>query len=184
MYIFYVMFSQLVTGFFLSFENCKEKKITICIFETMQRNNVKFLTLCGRQFIPKRLISSHPLFHHQQLAHNVWRIEEKYFDSWNLANMYFFKGSEKDLLVDTGVGIHNLPSFLVWSKLRENRDKPLIIALTHTHFDHSGGVHLFAKVSKHLLSLLMCNSLESEECNIRLACLYIWTFKSLTWYLL
>ena len=131
----------------------------------MQRNNVKFLTLCGRQFIPKRLINSHPLFHHQQLAHNVWRIEEKYFDSWNLANMYFFKGSEKDLLVDTGVGIHNLPSFLVWSKLRENVDKPLIIALTHTHFDHSGGVHLFAKVSKHLLSLLMCNSLESEECS-------------------
>ena len=48
--------------------------------------------------------------------------------------------------MDTGVGIHDLPSFLLWSKLRESQEKPFYIALTHTHFDHSGGVHLFENV--------------------------------------
>ena len=30
----------------------------------------------------RRFIQTHPLFAHEQLADNVWRIEEKYFDSW------------------------------------------------------------------------------------------------------
>ena len=50
-----------------------------------------------------RSIKTHPLFAHEQLADNVWRIEEKYFDSWNLANMYFIRGTSKDLLIDTGI---------------------------------------------------------------------------------
>ena len=51
----------------------------------------------------RRFIQTHPLFAHEQLADNVWRIEEKYFDSWNLANMYFIRGTSKDLLIDTGI---------------------------------------------------------------------------------
>lgn len=76
----------------------------------------------------------HPLFKHYQVSTNVWRIEEAYFDSWNLANMYYVRGSDADLLVDTGIGVHYLPSYLLWSKLREDKEKPLIVALTHTHF--------------------------------------------------
>lgn len=76
----------------------------------------------------------HPLFKHSQVSSNVWRLEEAYFDSWNLANMYFVRGSDADLLVDTGIGVHYLPSYLLWSKLREDKEKPLIVALTHTHF--------------------------------------------------
>ena len=36
---------------------------------------------------------------------------------------------------------------LLLSKLREDKDKPLIVALTHTHFDHSGGAHQFESLS-------------------------------------
>lgn len=88
----------------------------------------------------------HPLFRNWQIACNVWRIEEKYFDSWNLANIYYVKGSQTDLLVDTGVGVHDLSSYLLWSGIRENCEKPLMVALTHTHFDHSGGAHQFANL--------------------------------------
>ena len=56
-----------------------------------------------------RSIKTHPLFAHEQLADNVWRIEEKYFDSWNLANMYFIRGTSKDLLIDTGIIILGRP---------------------------------------------------------------------------
>ena len=57
----------------------------------------------------------HPLYRHKEVATGVWWIEEKYFaSSWNLANIYFIRGSEADLLIDTGVGVHQV---IVW-KLR------------------------------------------------------------------
>ena len=48
--------------------------------------------------------NKHPLFKHRQVSSNVWQIVEKYFDSWNLANFYFFKGRHEDILVDSGIG--------------------------------------------------------------------------------
>ena len=51
----------------------------------------------------------HPLYRHKEVAAGVWWIEEKYFaSSWNLANIYFIRGSEADLLIDTGVGVHQV----------------------------------------------------------------------------
>ncbi len=76
--------------------------------------------------ISKRKLSNikvHPLFNQWQLAPNVWRLEEKYFDSWNLANIYFVKGTDADLLVDTGIGVHYLPSYLLWSKVIKILDR-------------------------------------------------------------
>ena len=49
--------------------------------------------------------NKHPLFKHRQVSSNVWQIVEKYFDSWNLANFYFFKGRHEDILVDSGIGL-------------------------------------------------------------------------------
>jgi hypothetical protein len=36
------------------------------------------------------------------LTPDVWMIEEKYFMSWNRANIFFVRGSSADLIVDTG----------------------------------------------------------------------------------
>lgn len=85
----------------------------------------------------------HPLFSHQLLCQDVWMIEEKYFISWNRANIFYIRGRNKDLLIDTGVGVYDLPNYLLWSGLWESRDKPLVVALTHSHFDHTGGAHQF-----------------------------------------
>jgi len=91
----------------------------------------------------------HPLFQHTKVDTNVFFIQEKYFISWNLANIFFIKGKERDLLIDTGVGIYSLPAFLQFSKLRQEPSKPLDVVLTHAHFDHSGGAHQFDKVFVH-----------------------------------
>jgi len=92
----------------------------------------------------------HPLYRHKEVAAGVWWIEEKYFaSSWNLANIYFIRGSEADLLIDTGVGVHQLPPFLVAAGLRPHPSKPLHVVLTHMHFDHSGGAHQFPQVDVH-----------------------------------
>lgn len=52
--------------------------------------------------------------------------------------------------MDTGVGVHSLPRYLLWSGLRcEGDTKPLQVVLTHCHFDHSGGAHQFPLVRLH-----------------------------------
>ena len=42
------------------------------------------------------------------------------------------QGSESDLLVDTGVGVHSLPRYLAWAGLRPSKgaqaDKPLQVS--------------------------------------------------------
>ena len=61
-----------------------------------------------------RWSQEHPLYRHKEVAAGVFWIEEKYFaSSWNLANIYFIKGSEADLLIDTGVGVHQVNIMLV-----------------------------------------------------------------------
>ena len=57
------------------------------------------------------------------------------FDKIN-ENFSVFSGN---LSSGTGVGIYDLPRYLTWSGLRKAGDeKPLFVALTHAHFDHSG----------------------------------------------
>ena len=50
----------------------------------------------------KKSSSYHPLFSHRSLRDDVWILEEKYFISWNRANIFFIRGAAADLLIDTG----------------------------------------------------------------------------------
>ena len=45
---------------------------------------------------------AHPLFEHREVRKDVFIIQEKYFDSWNKANIFFVKGKQRNLLIDTG----------------------------------------------------------------------------------
>ena len=78
---------------------------------------------------------------------------------------YGYKGSTADLLIDTGVGIHEvkkklnyifqselittyqLQPFLSSTGLRPDSEKPLMVLVTHWHFDHSGGAHQYEEVT-------------------------------------
>ena len=78
------------------------------------------------------------------------------------------QGSKADLLIDTGVGIHEvefekedhsfvmffihqLSHFLTSTGLRRpGSEKPLSVLITHMHFDHSGGAHQFKEESENL----------------------------------
>lgn len=66
-----------------------------------------------------------------------WKINE---DTWIInfmngsQNMYLLEGSERALLIDTGWGAGNLRACV--EKLTA---KPVTVALTHGHLDHSGG---------------------------------------------
>ena len=67
----------------------------------------------------------------------AWKLDET---TWCISFMegteyiYLLEGEEKALLLDTGYGIGNLRAFV--EKLT---DKPILVANTHYHPDHSAG---------------------------------------------
>lgn len=71
-----------------------------------------------------------------EIAPRTWCLSE-----FRLVNAFLIEGEERTALVDTGCGIGDLAR-----EVRELTDKPLIILLTHTHFDHDGGIYEFPGV--------------------------------------
>ncbi|MCX7615352.1 MAG: MBL fold metallo-hydrolase [Clostridiales bacterium] len=70
------------------------------------------------------------------LAENTWQINEFGFDA-----MYYLEGEKSGILIDTGVGAGDFRGVL-----NEISTKPFIVAATHGHLDHMGGVYLFDKI--------------------------------------
>ena len=77
-----------------------------------------------------------------EFAPKTWCLSE-----FKLVNAFLVEGTEKAALIDTGCGIGNLAQIV-----RELTQKPLIILMTHGHFDHDGGVKQFPGVPVYLHS--------------------------------
>ena len=58
-------------------------------------------------------------------------------------NIWHVKGKERDLVIDSGMGLASLGEFLGL------RGKSALAVATHTHFDHVGGHHEFAARAVH-----------------------------------
>jgi glyoxylase-like metal-dependent hydrolase (beta-lactamase superfamily II) len=76
----------------------------------------------------------------RHLADGIALITEPHVDSLIRANFYHVRGSEADLIVDTGAGIAPL-AWVLGGLLRVG--KRVIAVATHTHYDHVGGMHEF-----------------------------------------
>ncbi|EDO32915.1 predicted protein, partial [Nematostella vectensis] len=83
------------------------------------------------------------------LDNNIFMLRENYYTSWNQPNIWVLKGAERDLIIDTGIGLWDLPGFL--KKNNIIGEKPYEAVATHIHFDHTGGAHQFEKFSIHRL---------------------------------
>lgn len=77
-------------------------------------------------------------------SYMAWKMDEQ---TWFInfmngsQNMYLLEGDDKALLIDTGYGVGNLRAFV--EKLT---DKPILVANTHYHPDHSAGNGEFEQV--------------------------------------
>lgn len=78
-------------------------------------------------------------FRSEYVTENIIRIR----DVMDVA-MYLVIGKEKACLLDTGCGLGDLANYV-----NTLCDKPLIVVLTHGHFDHTGGAAAFADVYLH-----------------------------------
>lgn len=78
----------------------------------------------------------------KEVWHGVFRIKELFYKEH--ANLYLLIGDEKDLLIDTGIGVFDIKNEI--SKISK---KPLMALNTHCHFDHSGGNKFFPEIFIH-----------------------------------
>ncbi|MFD8778351.1 MBL fold metallo-hydrolase [Streptomyces sp. NPDC059916] len=62
------------------------------------------------------------------------------------SNTWLVRGRDRDLLVDCGLGVGDLPALLAQLTARE----PTVV-LTHAHLDHMGAAHVFAHCWAHPL---------------------------------
>ncbi len=63
---------------------------------------------------------------------------------WEETHCYLLSGSERSLLIDTGLGISN-----IYDEIVKLTDKPVTAAATHIHWDHIGGHKYFPDFYAH-----------------------------------
>lgn len=74
----------------------------------------------------------------RDMGEGVTLIRETHVAPWLRCNIWHVRGRDRDLIVDTGLGLR--PLKLEVPRLTE---RPLLAIQSHTHFDHVGGLHQF-----------------------------------------
>ncbi len=77
-------------------------------------------------------------FAQERLSEAVSRVWEPFVHAFFRANMFHVRGRDADLVIDFGMGIHSLRSFLAIDP-----GKPVVAVATHVHVDHVGSFHEF-----------------------------------------
>ena len=83
-------------------------------------------------------------FRHERIRDDLFLISEPHYHWSSRANIWLLRGRDADLLVDTGLGVSNLKTYLA-----NLLDKPLKVVASHVHFDHAGGCRDFEQVYIH-----------------------------------
>jgi glyoxylase-like metal-dependent hydrolase (beta-lactamase superfamily II) len=83
-------------------------------------------------------------FEHETVDEGVVLITEPNVDPFLRANLFLVRGRDRDLLVDSGLGLGSLRD-----ELRDVFERPVVAVATHRHFDHTGGLHEFDEVVVH-----------------------------------
>ncbi len=73
---------------------------------------------------------------------NTFIISE--YRHWEETHCYLLNGSERSLLIDTGLGISN-----IYDEVIKLTDKPVTAIATHIHWDHIGGHEYFPEFYAH-----------------------------------
>lgn len=77
-------------------------------------------------------------FSSRAFDHDVTLIWESFAAPWMRCNIWLVRGRDRDLVIDTGMGIKPLKV-----EITRLTDQPLTAISTHAHFDHMGGAHEF-----------------------------------------
>ncbi len=75
----------------------------------------------------------------RRLGDDVTLIDEPWIHPYYRCNIWHVRGRDRDLLVDTGMGVVSLRE-----QVPLVTERPLTAVASHTHYDHVGGHHEFA----------------------------------------
>jgi glyoxylase-like metal-dependent hydrolase (beta-lactamase superfamily II) len=79
-----------------------------------------------------------------RIRDDLFCITEAHYAPTMRANIWLIKGRDAYLMIDTGLGLSSLKSYVA-----DVIDKPLKVIASHVHFDHSGCCHEFDDVYIH-----------------------------------
>lgn len=85
-----------------------------------------------------------------QIDQETYIISE--YRHWEETHCYLLNGSERSLLIDTGLGICN-----IYDEITKLTDKPVTAVATHIHWDHIGGHEFFPNFYAHGAELSWLN---------------------------
>ncbi|MEL7013086.1 MAG: MBL fold metallo-hydrolase, partial [Pseudomonadota bacterium] len=77
----------------------------------------------------------------EKIDDRIWCLSEPHVHPIFNANIFLVLGSDRDLVVDSGMGVAPLKPAI--DALRPEPDKPVTLLTTHTHIDHIGAAHEF-----------------------------------------
>jgi glyoxylase-like metal-dependent hydrolase (beta-lactamase superfamily II) len=77
-------------------------------------------------------------FTRQPMGDSITLLAEQFTDPLIRCNIWHVQGRDRDLVIDTGLGIVSLRA-----ELEQMTDRPVAAVATHGHFDHIGGMYEF-----------------------------------------
>jgi glyoxylase-like metal-dependent hydrolase (beta-lactamase superfamily II) len=80
------------------------------------------------------------------LSDGIALIHEPHVDSFIRGNIWHVRGRDRDMLIDTGMGVRPLRT-----EIPRLRERPIVCVATHCHFDHWGGHYEFEERLGHPL---------------------------------
>src|SRR5262245_44227282 len=96
-------------------------------------------------------------FELRRLADDITFLWEPHVAPLLRCNIWHVRGRDRDLVIDTGMGICSLRSFA-----KDILDKPVSAVATHAHIDHIGGHHEFEECIAHRLEAQGLRSLTGD----------------------
>jgi glyoxylase-like metal-dependent hydrolase (beta-lactamase superfamily II) len=84
-------------------------------------------------------------FARESFADGVTLLSERHVDPFARCNVWHVRGRNRDLVIDTGLGVCSLRE-----AARDLFERPVTCVLTHSHFDHIGGAHEFTSRIAHV----------------------------------
>jgi glyoxylase-like metal-dependent hydrolase (beta-lactamase superfamily II) len=76
----------------------------------------------------------------RRMEHGVTHVDEHFIDPFYRCNVWHVRGRDRDLLVDSGMGVVGLVEQLPWLRERE-----VLAVASHAYFDHVGNHHQFTE---------------------------------------
>lgn len=84
-------------------------------------------------------------FSRESFADGITKLTEPHVDPFARCNVWHVRGRDRDLLIDTGLGLRSLHE-----AASDLFGHAVTAVLTHSHFDHVGGAHEFASRIAHV----------------------------------